>query len=136
MSVRLSVDLLLAFLVYRPGMAFADDAIRSDTVFTTTGEDGLVRYFYQGTAAGTRRRMLKPLVRRRRRDFCLAGADDDLERLGFRCSAKGIVGIEDPIQGEAVRDKQRRVQLFGGNGAKQHAGRGCVHQPGGNRDVV
>lgn len=61
--------------------------------------------------------------------------DDHLERLRLRRMPEGLIGIENPVKLEAVRDEPLRIDPAALNRLEQHGSRGRINQARGDGDV-
>ena len=80
--------------------------------------------------------VLFPMLSWRLQVRCSLGLDDDLERLGLRGRGEGLVGIEDMVELEAMRDQQLGVDLVRPDRLEQHRYGDGVDQPRGDGDVA
>jgi hypothetical protein len=69
-------------------------------------------------------------------EHCYSGFDDDFERLGLRGIAEGVIGVEDLVELETMRDQAFGIDLVGRDSLEQHRDRGRVDQPGGDGDIL
>src|SRR5471030_2551194 len=62
--------------------------------------------------------------------------DDHLERPRVGRMAERLVGLQDPVELEAMRDQKRRVDLVRSDNVEQDRRAGRIDQPRGYRDIA